>query len=62
MARGFTEREKEIIRNDLINTGRELFGTFGLKKTSIEDLTKVVGLHKAILHFSNLKKSFIWKL
>ncbi len=44
MARGFTEREKEIIRNDLINTGRELFGTFGLKKTSIEDLTKAVGI------------------
>ena len=44
MARGFTEREKEIIRNDLIDTGRELFGTYGLKKTSIEDLTKAVGI------------------
>lgn len=44
MARGFTDREKEIIRNDLIDTGRELFGTYGLKKTSIEDLTKGVGI------------------
>ena len=32
MARGFTDREREIIRNDLVATGRELFGTFGLKK------------------------------
>ncbi len=44
MARGFTDREKKIIRNDLIKTGRELFGTYGLKKTSIEDLTKAVGI------------------
>lgn len=44
MARGFTEREKEIIRNDLIAKGRELFGSYGLKKTSIEDLTKAVGI------------------
>lgn len=32
MARGFTDREKEIIRNNLIETGRELFGKYGLKK------------------------------
>ncbi|WP_296972395.1 TetR/AcrR family transcriptional regulator [Tepidanaerobacter sp. EBM-38] len=44
MARGFTDREKEIIRSELINAGRELFGTYGLKKTSIEDLTKAVGI------------------
>jgi AcrR family transcriptional regulator len=44
MARGFTDREKEIIRQDLIDTGRELFGLYGLKKTSIEDLTKAVGI------------------
>ena len=44
MARGFTDREKEIIRNNLIETGRELFGKYGLKKTSIGDLTKAVGI------------------
>jgi AcrR family transcriptional regulator len=44
LAKGFTEREKEIIRNDLIAKGRELFGSYGLKKTSIEDLTKAVGI------------------
>ncbi|WP_213975733.1 TetR/AcrR family transcriptional regulator [Tepidanaerobacter acetatoxydans] len=44
MARGFTDREKEIIRSELINAGRKLFGTYGLKKTSIEDLTKAVGI------------------
>ena len=32
MARGFTDREKEIIRKDLIDKGRELFGLYGLRK------------------------------
>ena len=63
MARGFTEREKEIIRNDLINTGRELFGTYGLKKTSIEDLTKAVGIAQGSFYtFLIPRKSFIWRL
>lgn len=44
MARGFTDRERTAIRNDLIDAGRELFGKYGLKKTSIEDLTKTVGI------------------
>ena len=44
MVKGFTEREKEIIRNQLIEKGRELFGMFGLKKTSIEDLTRAAGI------------------
>lgn len=57
MARGFTDREREIIRNDLIETGRELFGTFGLKKTSIEDLTKAVGIAQGSFYtFFNSKE------
>lgn len=57
MARGFTDREREIIRNDLVATGRELFGTFGLKKTSIEDLTKAVGIAQGSFYtFFNSKE------
>lgn len=44
MSRGFSGREKEIIRDELINAGREFFGKYGLRKTSIEDLTKAVGI------------------
>lgn len=57
MARGFTDREKEIIRNDLIEAGRELFGTYGLKKTNIEDLTKAVGIAQgSFYNFFNSKE------
>lgn len=42
--RGFTEQEKELIRTSLLQKGRELFSNFGLKKTSIKDLTDSVGI------------------
>ncbi|MDP5273267.1 TetR/AcrR family transcriptional regulator [Chengkuizengella axinellae] len=42
--RAFNEQEKDHIRETLIDRGRELFGTLGIKKTSISDLTKAVGI------------------
>ena len=43
MPKTFTEKEKEIIRNALIHKGRELFSSYGLKKTSITELTMLQG-------------------
>lgn len=40
----FTEEEKEKIYDSLMEHGRQLFSTHGLKKTSIGDLTKAVGI------------------
>lgn len=44
MPKTFTEKEKGIIRNTLIQKGRELFSTYGLKKTSITELTNAAGI------------------
>lgn len=44
MVKAFTEQEKEWIEQELVVKGRELFGQFGLKKTSIKDLTEAVGI------------------
>jgi Transcriptional regulator len=44
MPKTFTEKEKEIIRNTLIQEGRELFSKYGLRKTSITELTKAAGI------------------
>ncbi|MBC2582259.1 TetR/AcrR family transcriptional regulator [Clostridium sp. DJ247] len=44
MPRGFNDKEKQIIKTALMEKGKSLFSTFGLKKTSIEDLTKAVGI------------------
>jgi len=47
VASTFTDAEKNQIRQQLLDTGRELFATYGLKKTSIVDLTQPAGIAKS---------------
>lgn len=42
--RGFTDEERDRIRDGLVETGRELFTRYGLKKTTIAELTEPVGI------------------
>lgn len=42
--RKFTDKDKELLRGKLLEQGRQLFSVHGLKKTSIADLTKSVGI------------------
>jgi AcrR family transcriptional regulator len=44
MPKGFTVEEQQLIRDALLKEGKTLFGAYGLKKTSIENLTKSVGI------------------
>ena len=61
MPRAFTAVEKETIRSKLMSAGRECFLRYGLKKTTIEDLTKPAGIAKAsfYLFFESKEKLFI---
>jgi AcrR family transcriptional regulator len=43
----FTETEKSHIRARLMDTGREHFAVRGIKKTSIEELTRPAGIAKS---------------
>ena len=47
MPRAFTAVEKEAIRDRLMEAGHACFLRYGLKKTTIEDLTKPAGIAKA---------------
>ena len=47
MPRAFTKVEKEKIRERLFAAGRSCFMRYGLKKTTIEDLVKPVGIAKS---------------
>jgi AcrR family transcriptional regulator len=47
MARAFTEQEKAHIHQQLLDAGRDHFTRYGLKKTSIEDLTNAAGIAKS---------------
>ncbi|WP_051624355.1 TetR/AcrR family transcriptional regulator [Clostridium akagii] len=44
LPRGFNDKEKQVIKAELMEKGKSLFNTFGLKKTSIGDLIKSVGI------------------
>lgn len=61
MPRAFTEVEKETIRRKLLEAGRACFQRYGLKKTTIEDLTKPAGIAKAsfYLFFESKEALFI---
>ncbi len=44
--RGFSDEQRDRIREQLIETGRELLLTYGPKKTTVEDITGPVGIAK----------------
>lgn len=44
MSGGFSESERERIREGLVVEGRDLFERYGLRKTTIADLTDAVGI------------------
>lgn len=44
MPKGFSDKQKEKITRALIDTGKVFFSQYGIKKTSVADLTKAVGI------------------
>jgi len=50
MPRGFTDQEKKNIHDRLIKSGRESFGRYGIKKTSVEDLARNAGISKGAFY------------
>jgi AcrR family transcriptional regulator len=42
--KGFTDDQRERIREDLLEAGRDLFARYGLGKTTVADLTDEVGI------------------
>lgn len=53
---GFSDEERDRIREELIEVGREKILTYGLKKTNVEDITEPVGIAKSSFYlFFNSK-------
>jgi AcrR family transcriptional regulator len=50
MPKGFTEKEKQLIRKKLIETGREHFERFGVRKTNVADLAREAGIAKGTFY------------
>ncbi|WP_331236431.1 TetR/AcrR family transcriptional regulator [Natronorarus salvus] len=58
---GFSDGERERIREALIHTGREKFTRYGVKKTTIGDLTEPVGIASGTFYrFFDSKDDLYW--
>ncbi|AZQ16116.1 TetR/AcrR family transcriptional regulator (plasmid) [Halorubrum sp. PV6] len=54
---GFSDEKRAYIRSELLDTGRKLFARYGLKKTTISDLTDPVGIADGTFyHFFDSKE------
>lgn len=50
MPKAFTDHEKKIIRERLLEQGTRLFSAYGLKKTNIEELAQAAGISKGAFY------------
>jgi AcrR family transcriptional regulator len=50
LPKGFTEREKELIRKRLLKEGYQRFSAYGLKKTNIEELAEAAKISKGAFY------------
>jgi AcrR family transcriptional regulator len=63
MTKAFTEAEKTRLRERLLKQGRKLFTQYGLKKTSLEDLTRPLGIAKSTFYvFFESKEALYFEL
>ena len=63
MPKTFTEKEKETIKNLLIEKGRDFFSIYGIKKTSITELTKAAGIAQGTFYtFFNSKEELYFEI
>jgi AcrR family transcriptional regulator len=61
MPRGFHPEEREHIRQKILKVGTDFFRKFGIRKTSIEEITKACGIAKGTfyLFFPSKERLFL---
>lgn len=63
MPRGFTDQEKECIRYMLMERGKALFETYGLRKTTVDELAAAAGISKgAFYRFFDSKEALFFTI
>jgi AcrR family transcriptional regulator len=63
MPKGFTEHEKELIEQRLLEQGYKLFSAHGLRKTNIEEIARAAGISKgAFYNFFESKEALFMEV
>jgi AcrR family transcriptional regulator len=60
MPKGFTEHEKELIRQRLLKEGYKQFSAYGLKKTNIEELAAAANISKGAFYLFYASKEALF--
>ncbi len=50
MPKAFSEKEKEVIRQQMLEKSKRLFELHGLRKTSVDDITQAAGISKGAFY------------
>ena len=63
MGRAFTGQEKGTIYDSLLTIGKEMFATYGIKKTTVDDVVVEAGISKGTFYkFFKSKEDFFQKI
>jgi AcrR family transcriptional regulator len=63
MPKAFSDQEKDLIRELLIENGLKQFGIYGIKKTNVEDLAHSAGISKGAFYlFFNSKEELFLEI
>ena len=63
MTKSFDENERDLIRRKLLEKGRKLFEIYGLKKTSVDEITQAVGIAKgSFYNFFQSKEELFFEI
>lgn len=60
MPKAFTEPEKALIRNRLLEQGHKQFSAYGLRKTNIEELAEAAGISKGAFYLFYTSKEALF--
>jgi len=63
MTKSFNKNKRELIRQKLLEKGRQFFETYGLKKTTVDDITRAVGIAKgSFYNFFRSKEELFFEI
>ncbi|QTD41774.1 TetR/AcrR family transcriptional regulator [Sporosarcina sp. Te-1] len=60
MAKGFSEEERILINEQLLNSAEECWSIYGLKKTTVDELVKRVGISKGAFYLFYPSKELLF--
>jgi len=63
MVKSFDENERDLIRRKLLEKGRQIFEIYGLKKTTVDEITQAVGIAKgSFYNFFQSKEELFFEI